>query len=390
MSRPVIACAIALTLVLAPSLRAEDPPATPAPPAGPQDTTPRIDVVLLLDTSNSMDGLINQARTQLWKIVNEFEAVRRNGERPIVRVALYEYGNQGLSSESGYIRQVLPLTTNLDKISEELFALTTNGGDEYCGQVIARAVEQLEWSEVPGSMHCIFIAGNEPFTQGPVDYKEACKSATSKNITISTIHCGTFDEGVSGMWADGAKISDGEYFVIDQNKIEPGIEAPQDEQLAELSAELNKTYIAYGNEKTREDALGRQVAQDANAAKAAPAAAASRAFAKASANYRNSAWDLLDAVREQEVDLLKLKKDELPEELRELSDEELQAHVDKKQAERAELQAKIKELSAARRKFIAAERAKLAETAGESLDEVVNAAVRDQAIEEGFEYVEEE
>ena len=128
MSRPVIACAIALTLVLAPSLRAEDPAATPAPPAGPQDTTPRIDVGLLLDTSNSMDGLINQARTQLWKIVNEFEAVRRNGERPIVRVALYEYGNQGLSSESGYIRQVVPLTTNLDKISEELFALTTNGG----------------------------------------------------------------------------------------------------------------------------------------------------------------------------------------------------------------------------------------------------------------------
>ena len=30
-----------------------------------------IKVALLLDTSNSMDGLIYQAKTQLWEIVNE-------------------------------------------------------------------------------------------------------------------------------------------------------------------------------------------------------------------------------------------------------------------------------------------------------------------------------
>ena len=31
-----------------------------------------IKVALLLDTSNSMDGLIDQAKAQLWEIVNEF------------------------------------------------------------------------------------------------------------------------------------------------------------------------------------------------------------------------------------------------------------------------------------------------------------------------------
>ncbi|RPI65426.1 MAG: hypothetical protein EHM44_00590, partial [Ignavibacteriales bacterium] len=30
-----------------------------------------IQLALLLDTSNSMDGLIDQAKSQLWKIVNE-------------------------------------------------------------------------------------------------------------------------------------------------------------------------------------------------------------------------------------------------------------------------------------------------------------------------------
>ena len=32
-------------------------------------------IALLLDTSNSMDGLINQAKAQLWDIVNKFTHV---------------------------------------------------------------------------------------------------------------------------------------------------------------------------------------------------------------------------------------------------------------------------------------------------------------------------
>src|SRR5256714_7472776 len=84
---------------------------------------PAIQVAILLDTSNSMDGLIDQARTQLWRVVNEFATAKRNGQSPDLEVALYEYGNDGLPEEKGYIRRVLPLTTDLDKVSEELFAL---------------------------------------------------------------------------------------------------------------------------------------------------------------------------------------------------------------------------------------------------------------------------
>jgi hypothetical protein len=362
---------------------------TAAQSSAPADNTPRIDIALLLDTSNSMDGLINQARTQLWQIVNEFEGVRRGDVRPVVRVALYEYGNQSLAAESGYIRQVMPLTTNLDEISEKLFALTTNGGEEFCGQVIQRAVEQLEWSDAPGSMYAIYIAGNEPFTQGPVDYKAACQAAAAKNITVSTIHCGSPEEGAQGMWAEGAKLADGQYLVIDQNKVEPQIEAPQDKELAELNAELNKTYCAYGGEADRATAVARQQAQDSNAAQAAPAAAASRAATKAGANYRNASWDLVDAVCESQVELDKLPKEQLPEELRELSTDELKQHVEKLRAQRVEIQSKIKALAAARSQYIAAERAKLAESGGNSLEAAVRGSIRHQAVESGFEFVEE-
>ncbi|MBL4708574.1 MAG: hypothetical protein JKY48_09080, partial [Flavobacteriales bacterium] len=63
---------------------------------------PKIQVAILLDTSSSMSGLIDQARNQLWQVVNEFSESTRNGVKPLLEVAVYEYGNSGLSSSSGY------------------------------------------------------------------------------------------------------------------------------------------------------------------------------------------------------------------------------------------------------------------------------------------------
>ena len=178
--------------------------------------TPKIQIALLLDTSNSMDGLIDQAKSQLWKIVNEFVTAKRDGQRPEFMVALYEYGNNRLKREEGFIRRVLPLTTDLDKVSEQLFALTTNGGQEYCGQVIEVATNGLAWSPSNEDLKVIFIAGNEPFTQGSVDYRKSCKAAISKGIMVNTIFCGREGEGIDTKWKDGAMLADGKLMNIDQ------------------------------------------------------------------------------------------------------------------------------------------------------------------------------
>src|SRR5690242_1233076 len=84
------------------------------------DETPKpvIQMAILLDTSSSMDGLIDQARSQLWTVVNEFITAKREGKRPELQVALYEYGKPSLGASSGFIRQIVPLTTDLDKVSQ--------------------------------------------------------------------------------------------------------------------------------------------------------------------------------------------------------------------------------------------------------------------------------
>ena len=83
-------------------------------------------------------------------------------------------------SENNYIRLVQPLTRDLDEVSKQMFALKTNGGEEYCGAVIRRSLSDLTWDSDPKTYKAIFIAGNEPFTQGPVDARSACRTAFPK------------------------------------------------------------------------------------------------------------------------------------------------------------------------------------------------------------------
>ena len=155
-------------------------------------------MALLLDTSNSMDGLIDQAKSQLWKIVNEVAAAKSaDGKQPNIKLALYEYGNAGLSSHEGYIRQVSALTEDLDVMSEKLFSLSTNGGNEFCGQVIKTALNQLAWSASNADLKMIFIAGNEPFTLGSVSYELACGAAKEKGVVVNTIYCGDSNDGIA-------------------------------------------------------------------------------------------------------------------------------------------------------------------------------------------------
>lgn len=354
--------------------------AGPVAPAG----QPLIQIAILLDTSNSMDGLINQTKSQLWKIVNEFARAKRNGKSPRLEVALYEYGNDSLPSAEGHLRQVVSLTTDLDKISEELFALKTNGGSEFCGQVIDRATAQLPWSKDKGTLKLIFIAGNEPFTQGPVDYRKAAKGAIESGIVVNTIHCGSDREGVEGKWKDGAQLADGQYSFIDSNRQVAHVAAPQDDEISKLGEELNKTYIAYGRAGSAKKE--RQAKQDMNAASVAQGAGVQRALAKSSAQYKNSDWDLVDAAKDSGGAALEsVATEELPAEMQKMSTDERKSYVKGMETKRAELQKKIAGLNKDREAYLAKKQKESAEKGGEdTFDAAVIKAVRSQAAKKAF------
>ncbi len=352
---------------------------TSAPPLKDQS----IQLAILLDTSNSMDGLIDQAKSQLWKIVNELAAAKcADGKKPGIKIALYEYGNDNLSSAEGYIRQVSGLTDDLDLISEKLFSLSTNGGNEFCGHVINSSLRQLAWSTLPNDLKMIFIAGNEPFTQGGIAYRTSCGLAREKGVVVNTIFCGPFDEGMRTGWKDGADITGGSYMSIEQNRKTVYIATPYDERISALNEKLNKTYVYYGAGGASKKEM--QATQDSNAETYGQANKVERAVSKSSHAYRNSSWDLVDAAKENEEVIAKAKDDELPKEMKGMSVPQRQAFVKEKADERSKIQNEIQSLNKKRQEFLTANTPK---DAGDTmLDAVMIKAIKEKAKEKNLIY----
>ena len=338
-----------------------------------------IKVALLLDTSNSMDGLINQAKTQLWEIVNELSYAKCEQEHPNLEIALYEYGNNNLPSQEGYIRQVLGFSADLDEISEKLFALRTNGGNEFCGEVIQTSLRQLNWGSNKKDLKLIFIAGNEPFTQGKIHYTDAAKLANENGVVVNTIFCGNYQTGVYGRWQDGARLTNGDYMAIDHNETIVHIASPYDQDIIILNKKLNDTYIGYG--RLGASKMRMQATQDANAAELDEVVEVKRAVSKSSRIYKNSTWDLVDAEKEQGFSYEKLDKKSLPKHLQGKSAEELKRHVAEQRKKREKIQAQINELNKKRNSYVSK---KQRESNSKSLDKAMIEAIKKQASKKNY------
>jgi hypothetical protein len=335
-----------------------------------------IQLALLLDTSNSMDGLIEQAKSQLWKIVNELAAAKcGDGTQPNIKIALYEYGNDGLPSSEGYIRMVSGFTNDLDLISEKLFSLRTNGGNEYCGHVIQTSLRQLNWSTSGNDLKMIFIAGNEPFTQGSVSYRIAGGVAKEKGVVVNTIFCGNFEEGISTNWKDGADMTGGSYMSIETNKKTIYVATPYDDKIADCNDRLNRTYIYYGSQgRSKKEA---QVTQDNNAASYGQSNTVERAVSKSSRVYDNKSWDLVDAAKDSEKAIAEADEETLPAEMKGMNTQQRKNYVDGKAKERSAIQTEIQTLNKKRQEYIIANTPKDSEEG--SLDAAMLRAIRAQA-----------
>jgi uncharacterized protein YdaT len=345
---------------------------------------PRIQLAILLDTSNSMDGLIEQTRNQLWQVVNEFAAAKQDGVTPMLEIALFEYGNSGNSRDGGYVRQLNGFTRELDAVSQGLFSLTTNGGDEYCGYAIDKAIHSLQWSQSATDIKTIFIAGNESFAQGPVRYQDAIELARQYGISINTIHAGSHHAGISDGWQAGAKLAGGDYLSIDADQQVVHIEAPQDTRINELNAQLNETYVPYGSQGAGK--ARRQLEQDQMSSDISVGLLARRAQSKASTFYGNADWDLVDALKDGEVaeeQIVEMEDADLPETMQGLSAQQKLDYLQQKQVERESIQQKILQLSESRASYVAEKKQELA-SAAPSVSDALTGAIRKQAEQKNF------
>ncbi|MFY9341972.1 MAG: cytochrome P460 family protein [Planctomycetota bacterium] len=358
------------------------PPSSPPPAPGAvaaKTGSRAVDLAICLDISGSMDGLINAARQNLWAVVNDLARLQPT---PTLRVALLTFGCTTHDAEKGWVKVETGFTTDLDLVSQKLFALTTNGGDEYVARVMQAALGELQWTPDSQALKLLFVAGNESAQQDKaVDLLAICKAAIGQGIVVNSIYCGNPADELAPAWREIAKSADGKFAAIDKDNAVV-IVTPFDEQLTALSAAMNPTFVPYGAQRAYW--VGNQAAQDSNAASLNPAAAAQRGQTKACDLYCNSHWDLVDACADPKFKLEDVKKDDLPEALRALSIADLRAHIATQKQKRGEVQAQIMALGKQRDAFVLAEQTKRAVSGDKLFEQAVLESVREQAAARGF------
>jgi len=183
-----------------------------------------VELVFCLDTSSSMDGLIESVKQRLWDIAKD---IKNMPQAPTLRIALLAYGTPGFGNASGYVKLINDLTEDTDAIHNELTALKCNGGDEYVPKVVVYAIDNLSWGNKPDTLRTIFVAGNESADQGPVKIDEMLDRAKNTNTLVNTIFCGAETHFYAKGWKDIAEKSGGKFSAVEFKMNLPQIKLPQ-------------------------------------------------------------------------------------------------------------------------------------------------------------------
>ncbi len=340
-----------------------------------------IDLAICLDISGSMSDLLDSVRGRVWDIVTDLS---RATPTPSLRVALITFGGEG-PADDGHIVRHSDFTRDLDTAYGKLMALNTNGGDEYVGWAIERAVESLDWSTDPDALRIIFMAGNESADQLATehDFRTAARAATDMDIIINSVYAGDREQGVAEKWDRVAQVGKGTYTAIDVVSGTIQVETPFDAELAELNDELNRTYIPYGQHGAT--GLANQIAQDKNAGKMGAQSCGSRVAAKGCALYNAATWDLVDAVRQEDFRLASVESNELPAFMRSMTSDQRKTYIVGMQSVRDAVRAEIAETDQQRRAFIRATQAQDPRSRP-SFDDALLTSLRAQAVAKGFTY----
>ena len=342
----VVCTAVALCAVNA---QTNVPPAVSSAPSEPVDA----EVVFVLDTTGSMTGLIEGAKQKIWSIAGGI--IQRTGGK--VSIGLIPYRDRG----DAYVTRLYPLTNNLDQVYADLQGFRAAGGGdvpESVNQALFEAVTKIQWSDSKSVMRTIFLVGDCPphmDYKDDVKYPESCAMAARKNIVVNTVQCGG-EPSTTPHWKEIARLTNGGYTQIGQTGNMRMIETPYDKEIQRINVEISKTILPYGSQTVQSSMRG-LVKFNVGAS---AAVAASRNAVKAEAMAADALAAPVggsDLTAEPEA-LEKMKVEDLPDELKNLSPEERKARLDEAVKKRRELNAQLLELNRKRSEYISESEAK--------------------------------
>ena len=368
----------------------------PSPEA---DRIPHIEVCFVLDTTGSMEQLIEGAKQKIWSITTQMATAK---PAPQIKLGLIGFRDRG----DQYVTKVFDLTDDLDDVYGNLIAFQAAGGGdtpESVNQALSEAVTKISWSKDRDTLRVIFLVGDAPPHMDypdDVKYPDTLKLATQSDIVINTVQAGSIAQ-TTPFWQEIATKAQGQYARIELTGGMKAIATPVDAELSRLSVELSKTVVPWGDAlRQRAIMTKNSVAVGGATGGATGTAAASSATAADRVLFMNletgaagtktvitGEGELIKDLAANKVKLEDIKDSDLPPQMLQMSMEQRKKYVADLTARRTELQTQVDALAKKRAEYMKVEMSKLPDQSNrDSFDARVGDVIRTEGLRKGIQY----
>ncbi len=271
-----------------------------------------VEVAFVLDTTGSMDGLIEGAKKKIWSIATTIADANPNAD---VRMALVAYRDLG----DEYVTKTYPLTDDIQKLYSDLLSFRAEGGGDWpesVNEALDVAVTKLKWGQGGRDTRIIFLVGDAPpQMEYPQDrkYKEVVRDARQRGIIVNAVQAG-IAEDTEKVWRSIAQLGGGQYIPIPQDGGQVSfIATPYDDEIIRIQIEIDGTVLPYGG-RAQQEAVREKLESRKSAP--APSSVDNSSYVLKKSKGRDAitgSGDLVSDVVQGRVALDGLKDSELPE-----------------------------------------------------------------------------
>ena len=199
----------------------------------------RVDLVLVLDKSQTMRPMFEAVQDAFWRLVGD--ALQADLELDL-QVGMVLYGHTVRGDETDPRPVLHPLTLDLDALIGELDATPLAGGREYLGRALNAARLRMRWRE--GAVRAIVIVGNESPRQDPeTEVEVAAARCQDADIQVHTLYCGREGDAFGPMWRDVATQGGGRFDTFDYRHRSLSIPSPFERRVYELVPRLLQAWV---------------------------------------------------------------------------------------------------------------------------------------------------
>jgi len=259
-----------------------------------------------------------------------------------------------------FITKRVALSTDIDAVYAKLMQISAGGGGdepESVNQALFESITKFAWDSSSQTYKTVFLVGDCPphmDYRNDIKYPASCSMAKQKDIILNTILMG--DNRVANrIWHEIANCSQGSFTQVNMDANDITVNTPYDSVIALLSDEVDDTRLYHGTESEKSLSKAKLSMSKSVTDYSKPNVKAQRAEYNASKTGKVGYYgdrEILEEYRMDESTLEAIKKEELPDEMKNLSPAQKKIFIEQKLVQRDSLVKQLTKYTLLRQTYI--------------------------------------